>query len=113
MELLAPDRLLQNLGGDSSENQLRVPYAPNITGADLCGLEAGEVEDHSLHLFLRTNFKELRQEAAYELFELYHPDDFRVWDESTCDGLIFDMGRYTWTPRVSLWTKFPSATGRY
>lgn len=97
-ELLALDRLLQNLGGDSTENLLRVHYAVNITGADLSGLEAGEVEDHSLHLFLGTNFMELRQEAAYELFELYHPDDFRVWDESTCDGLIFDVDRFLDSP---------------
>lgn len=97
-ELLDLDRLLDELGGDSTENFLRVHYAVNILGADLSGLDAGQVEDQFLHLFLGTNFLDLRREAAFELFELYHPEEFRVWDQSTCDGLIFDTDRFLDSP---------------
>lgn len=97
-EILALDRLLNELGGDSTENFLRVHYAVNILGADLSGLDAGQVEDQFLHLFLGTNFLDLRREAAFELFELYHPEEFRVWEKSTCDGLIFDTDRFLDSP---------------
>ena len=70
----------------------------NICGADLATLDSGKVEDHNLHLFLGTSFIDLRREAAFELFELYHPEEFRVWNESTCDGLIFDEDRFLDSP---------------
>lgn len=97
-ELLDLDRLLTDLGGDSTENFLRVHYAVNICGADIANLDSGQVEDHNLHLFIGLSFIDLRKEAAYELFELYHPEDFRVWDVSTCDGLIFDVDRFLGSP---------------
>lgn len=97
-ELLALDRLLQDLGDDSPGNFLRVHYAVNIRGADFDRLDARQVEDQSVHVFIGTNFIDLRREAAYELFELYHPDEFRVWNESTCDGLIFDVDRFLDSP---------------
>lgn len=97
-ELLDLDRLLTDLGVDSTENFLRVHYALNICGADIAKLDSGQVEDRNLHLFIGLSFIDLRKEAAYELFELYHPEDFRVWDESTCDGLIFDVDRFLGSP---------------
>ena len=97
-ELLDLDRLLNDLGGDSTENFLRIHYALNICGEDLGELKAEQVEDHNLHVFLGTSLIDLRREAAFELFELYHPEEYRVWNESTCDGLIFDEDRFLDSP---------------
>jgi hypothetical protein len=97
-ELLALDRLLDELGGDSVENFLRVHYAVNTCGADLATLTRREVEDNSLDIFLGSNFTDLRREAAYQLFELFYPDEYRAWEKTTCDGLIFDTDRFLDSP---------------
>jgi len=57
-----------------------------------------QVEDQPLSIFLGTSFLDLRRQAAFELFELYYPDAYRVWNESLCDGLIFDEDRFLDSP---------------
>ena len=39
--------------------------------------------------------------AAYELFELYYPEEFRVWEKSSCDGLTFDVDSFLDSPAFS------------
>ena len=101
-ELQALDRLLDELGGDSVENFLRVHYAVNTCGGDLATLTAAEVEDNSLDIFQGSNFTDLRREAAYQLFELFYPDEYRAWEKTTCDGLIFDTDRFLDSPAFSV-----------
>jgi hypothetical protein len=93
-DLLAVDRLLFELGGDALEHFLRIHFIVNCCGYDLQTLTAGTVEDQALHLFEGTNFLDLRRKAAYELFELYHPEAYAAWERSCCDGLIFDTDRF-------------------
>ena len=97
-ELLDLDRVLVELGDDSPQNFLQVHYAVNICGADLHRLSADSVQDHGLHVFRGTSFLDLRREAAYELFELYYSEAYRVWEKSQCDGLIFDVDRFLDSP---------------
>ena len=56
------------------------------------------MEDQRLHIFFGSNFLDLRREAAYELFELYYPDEYAVWEKNLCDGLIFDTDRFLDSP---------------
>ena len=110
-ELLALDRLLREMGEDSDENFLRIHYAKNVCGYELEQLTAGTVEDENLHIFYGDYFTEIRKEAAYELFELYWPEEYRVWEKSLCDGLIFDTDRFLdspvfWVEEVKLGDKF-------
>ena len=102
-ELLALDRLLEELGGDSVENFLRIHHALEIGVGDLAGLSREAVEDESLEVFLGSNFTDLRREVAYELFELYYPEAYRAWEQSACDGLIFDTNRFLDSP--GLWVE--------
>ena len=64
----------------------------------LASLTAAEVEDQLVHVFLGTSLIDLRREAAFELFEVYYPDEYEVWEKSTCDGLIFDEDRFLDSP---------------
>lgn len=97
-QLIALDQLLHDLDGDSDENFLRVHFAVNVLGYDLCTLSAESLEDESPHIFLGSSLMDVRKEAAFELFELYHPDEYRVWEKSTCDGLTFDEDRFLDSP---------------
>ena len=97
-ELLALDWVLGELGGTSRYNFLQIHYAVNLCGNRLETLSAESVQDHCLHVFFGTNCLDVRQEAAYELFELYHPEEYRVWEQSHCDGLIFDTDQFLDSP---------------
>ena len=97
-DLLELNRLLDDLGGDSTENFLRIHHLLNHCGAKLEGLTAAAVEDQPLHLFSGHSFLDLRREAAYELFELYYPEEYVVWEKSHCDGLNFDTDHFLDSP---------------
>ena len=56
------------------------------------------VEDLPLESFVGTNFSDVRRGAAFELFELYYPEEYRVWERSLCDGLPFDPDHFLASP---------------
>ena len=97
-ELLALDRLLQELGSDSTDCFLQIHYALNVCSADLGSLSRDDVEDNCLQVFYGSSFLDVRHAAAYELFEVYYPEEFAVWEKSTCDGLSFDPDRFLDSP---------------
>jgi hypothetical protein len=101
-ELIALDQLLNELGGDTDDAFLRVYHALSHYGTHITALTVQQVEDDSPHIFIGSNFTDLRQEAAYELFELYYPEAYAVWEKSTCDGLIFDTDRFLDSPSWSV-----------
>lgn len=102
-ELLDLDRVLAELGGNAIEHFLKIHYAVNIRGANLATLTRADVEDTGLDIFLGSNFTDLRRATAYQLFELYYPEEYRVWEKSTCDGLHFDTDRFLDSP--ALWVE--------
>ena len=97
-ELLDLDRILAEMGGDTRHNYLLIHYAVNLCGDSLEGLSEESVQDHCAQIFTGTNFTDVRREAAFELFELYYPEEFKVWERSLCDGLIFDQDRFLDSP---------------
>jgi hypothetical protein len=101
-EILDLNRLLSELGSDSAENYLRIHYGLNTYGAQLESLTVTQIEDYPLHIFFGTSFLDLRREAACELFELYYPEEYKVWRKSTCDGLDFDTDRFLDSPSFSV-----------
>ena len=101
-ELIELDRLLDELGGDSVENFLRIHYVTNIYGTPLDDLTRDAVEDVNLDMFIGTSFIDLRREAAYQLFELYYPEEYQIWEKSLCDGLIFDTDHFLDSPGFSV-----------
>ncbi len=100
-DLLTVDRLLSELGGDVSENFLKIYYAFRVSGDDLQEMSAEKVEDYNVHIFLGMNFTDVRQQAAYELFELYYPEAYAIWEKCSCDGLIFDTDRFLDSPSLT------------
>jgi hypothetical protein len=101
-EICALDRILTELGDDSTESFLKIHYSVSVLGLSLSDLTASEIEDQSLHFFTGSNFTDLRQSAAYELFELYYPEAYAAWEKSLCDGLIFDTDRFLDSPSFSV-----------
>jgi hypothetical protein len=97
-ELLDLDRILAEMGGDTRHNYLLIHYAVNMCGDSLEGLSEEKVQDHCVQIFTGTNFTDVRREAAFELFELYYPEEFKTWERSLCDGLIFDQDRFLDSP---------------
>ncbi len=97
-ELLDLDRVLVELGSDTRYNFLLIHFALNLCGDALPKLSAESVQDHCVQVFTGTSFLDVRRDAAHELFELYYPDEYRVWEKSLCDGLIFDHDRFLESP---------------
>lgn len=97
-DLTTLDRLLNDLGCDSIENYLRIHHAQDRISGGIEKLTAADVEDTSPHVFLGTNFLDLRRDAAYELFELYYPEAYEMWEQTNCDGLIFDTDGFLDSP---------------
>ncbi|HAB17725.1 MAG TPA: hypothetical protein PLX89_00780 [Verrucomicrobiota bacterium] len=101
-ELLALASLLDDLGGDTQENYLSVYFAVAIHGGSLGKLTADQIRDQAPCCFFGTNFTDVRREAAFELFELYYPELYRIWESTPCDGLIFDTDRFLDSPSLTV-----------
>ena len=97
-EILALHGLLEVLNEDSSLPYLRIHHALAVLGESILTLTTKDLDDQNLHIFEGTNFIDLRREAAFELFELYFPKEYKVWEKSLCDGLIFDEDRFLDSP---------------
>ena len=97
-ELLALDWVLGELGGDSRYNFLQVHYAVNLCGDALPTLSAESVQDRCVQVFIGNRSRDVRRDAALELFELYYPAEYRVWEKSSCDGLVFDKDLFLDSP---------------
>lgn len=101
-ELLALDKLLSEIGDDSVETYLKIYHCLNNFGYDLESITCDMVEDNDCMIFTGNSFTGLRQEVAYELFEMFYPEEYAVWEKSLCDGLIFDEDRFMDSPTLSV-----------
>jgi len=91
-------QVLEELGGDSTENWMRIFYvvrdSPNL---DLSQLEAGEIPDREAHVFdrsMETSSNELRRQAAVEVMRLRYPDAYRFLMAHHHEGFLFDPERF-------------------
>lgn len=100
-DVLALDRLLSELGDDIL-TLAKLLYRTNHHGYSLQQIEPQDIEDCPASYFIEeAAFIDLRKTAAYELFELYYPEEYRVWEKSTCDGLTFDVDHFLDSPAFS------------
>jgi hypothetical protein len=93
-DLLALDRLLSELGGDSVENFLRIYHTINRCGCGLGALTTRQVQDTQLRIFLGSDVDVLRRKAADRLFEHSYPESYAAWRTISCDAVIFDVDRF-------------------
>jgi hypothetical protein len=98
MELRALDRLLTDLGDDSETAFLRIHYARSVLGLSLCKLTAMEVEAQNVQVFTGSSFREVRKEAAYELFSTFFTEQFKFWNTDPHAILTFDRDRFLDAP---------------
>jgi hypothetical protein len=100
-DIIALDRLLSELGDDIL-TLAKLIYRINHHGYSLHEVEPRDIDDCPASYFIQdVSFIDLRRTAAYELFELYYPEEFRVWEKSTCDGLTFDVDSFLDSPGFS------------
>ncbi len=97
-ELLDLNRVLEELDDDAMESFLKIYHAIHNLGESLENLTAEKIEDINLNIFVGPSFLDERKEAAYELFELYYPEAYEVWEKTHCDGLIFDVDIFLNSP---------------
>jgi len=102
-ELLRLAKLLAETNGDEDEAFMRVHYAVNVQGKGMDELTANTLDDFGIYVFRGSNFYDVRKDAAYELFETFYPELYKIWDESPCDGLHFDTDDFLDSP--SWWTE--------
>lgn len=101
-ELRHLDQLLTDLGYDSPSTFVRIRHAIDTTGMSLAELTLEMIEGQVVSFFEGTNFTDLRRDAAFELFEAYYPDLYRLWESTPCDGLVFDTDRFLDSPSWSV-----------
>ncbi len=56
------------------------------------------MEDCGAHLFSGSTFIDVRRDAAYELFELYWPELYSMWEQTPVDGVRFDPEEFLDSP---------------
>ncbi len=100
-ELMALEELLTELGGDSDDNYVKVYYSVSVLRERVDDIESSKIEDQTPLLFWGDYISDIRKEAAYELFELYFPELFKVWESTPCDGLYFDTDLFLDSPQWS------------
>lgn len=101
-ELQSLDRLLTEVGYDNSEAFALIAHALTRTGKNLLELTSEDVTDAGAHVFRGGNFMDVRREAAFELFETYFPELYRLWESAHCDGLRFDPDDFLDSPAWSV-----------
>jgi len=91
-------RVLEELGGDSTENWMRIFYVVRDTPSlDLSQLEAGEILDREAHVFdrsMETSWTELRRQAAVEVMRHRYPDAYQFLMAHHHEGFLFDPERF-------------------
>ena len=100
-DIIALDRLLSVTGDDILTLAKLIDRIDNH-GYSVRQIESQDIDDCPESYFIQDmSFIDLRRTAAHELFELYYPEEFRIWEKSTCDGLIFDAERFLDSPAFS------------
>jgi hypothetical protein len=97
-ELAALNDLLSELQDDCTRTFLRIHYLVSVRGEELTQLTREKVEDLQANIYEGKSFLDLRREAAYELFELYYPELYEIWEKCPCDGLVFDTDLFLDSP---------------
>ena len=87
--LRALDALLQDLGGDSTENYLKVYFAVRVQHGELLTLSKEAMEQRGIRVFLGTHRADLLRTAAVKLFEQCYPEHYAIWHR-TGQALEFD-----------------------
>lgn len=86
---------------EETETCLRVHFAVSVLGADLERLTVEHLEEMNVMVFAGDNVHDVRRDAGFDLFELHHPELFRLWDATPLDGLRFDWDDFLDSP---VWT---------
>ncbi len=87
--LLALDYLLQDMGGDTTENFLKVYFAVRVQHGELLTLSKEAIEHRGIRVFMGTHRADLLRTAAVELFAQCYPEHYAIWHR-TGQALEFD-----------------------
>ncbi len=88
-ELREVVRILDEL--DGNEHELVKACALLDRGSDLEEITRQAIDDSCLYVFGPGYFIDMEKEAAYELFELFWPEAYKMWEENNVPGISFDV----------------------
>ena len=97
-ELRRLGELVEEVGGDLDDALLRLHFLVNVQGADWDALSASDIEEVDVQIYRGASFYDVRKDAAYELFELYWPELYALWEKTPLDGLRFDPDAFLDSP---------------
>lgn len=75
---------------DGSPNELAKAAYLVESGASLEAIDQQAIDNDSLYVFGPGWRGDLEKEAAYELFEQFWPDAYKLWEQNTVPGLNFE-----------------------
>ncbi len=78
------------LGDTAEPTFLRIYYAFSVLGLELEELTASTLDEINVKVFFGSSFKEIRDYAALELFEVYFADQYGAWKNDEFGVLQFD-----------------------
>jgi hypothetical protein len=99
-ELLEIDRILSELNGDSLDNYAKIYSAIN-SGWSLRSLTGDIINDLQIYIFIGDSFRELTNDAAWQLFELVNHELCNLVATHPVDGLEFNCKRFLNSPSIS------------
>jgi hypothetical protein len=88
-ELREVVRIFDELDGD--EHDLVKACALVDRGSSLEEITRNAVDDSCLYVFGPCYFIDMEKEAAYELFEMFWPEAYKMWESNNVPGLSFDV----------------------
>ena len=88
-DLIEIDRIFSEL--DNNEQDLvKAVYLHENHGLKLEGITREAVEDACLYVYGVNYFSDLRKEAAWDLFEQFHPEAYKLVESWSIPGFTFD-----------------------
>lgn len=93
-DLVELDGLLEQLGGATDENYLRIYFMVTYYGYSVWKLDPATVEETTVHIFRGDSFRDMRNELADSLFFRYHSELYEAYNKHRYPWLIFDADAF-------------------
>ena len=88
-DLIEIDRIFSEL--DNNEQELiKAVYLKQNNGLNLKDITREAIDDACLYVYGPGYFSDLREEAAWDLFEQFHPEAYKLIESWSIPGLGFD-----------------------
>lgn len=89
-DLVELDRLLFEIGNTAEPTFLRIYYATSLLGLEMEELTSRILDELNLKVFFGACLMEIREHAAFDLFQTYFSEQYAAWKKDEFGVLQFD-----------------------